>query len=107
MRKLSAPYGVVVGLSAGAALTFPAIFLAILSGGMGHGDYFWARLFLPYAMLLASYAHTIGAPSIALAFVQLPVEGALIGLASRRNRGLAACAVGLAHFMAFTMCDGF
>lgn len=41
-----------IGAGVGAAVTLPAIFLAILSGGAGHGTYLFARLLFPYAMLL-------------------------------------------------------
>jgi len=56
---------------------------AIASGGLGHGDYLLARLFLPYAMLLTSQTDDVlAAPSIALAFVQFPIECGLIGCAT-------------------------
>lgn len=95
-----------VGAGVGAALTLPAIFLAILSSGAGHGTYLFARLFFPYPMLLTPLTGgSIAAPSMVLAFLQLPIEGALIGLALASKRPLLAGAVLGAHLVAFGLCS--
>ena len=94
------------GGAIGAALTLPAIVLVILFAGGGHGNYFFARFFFPYPTLLTTLTdNSIARPSILLAFVQLPLEGALIGLALSRDRLGYAIAVGGAHVVAFVVCS--
>jgi hypothetical protein len=105
-RDKSRSAAVVVGAGIGAALTIPAVFLAMASGGAGHGTYFFARLFFPYPMLLTPLTgNSIAAPSMVLAFLQLPIEGALIGLALSSKRPLFAGAVVGAHLVAFGLCS--
>jgi hypothetical protein len=95
-----------VGVCIGAFLTFPGIVLAVFSAGAGHGTYLFARLFFPYSMLLTPLTGgSIAAPSIILAFLQLPVECALIGLALASKRPLLAGAVVAAHAVAFWLCS--
>jgi hypothetical protein len=47
----------------------------------------------------------IAAPSMVLAFLQLPIEGALIGLSLAWRRPLFAGAVAGAHLIAFGLCS--
>ena len=89
----------------GAGLTLPAVYAALMAiESSGYGTSFFARLFFPYVMLL--WARTGGSgmsvPLMVLAFVQLPVEGALLGLALTSKRpSLASTALIGAHLVAF------
>jgi len=63
----------------GICVTFPAIVLAVESGGAGHGDYVAARALFPIPMLLTHFTDdSITIASIVLAFIQFPVYGAVI-----------------------------
>jgi|SRR5688572_19846029 hypothetical protein len=89
----------------GFAVTFPAVFLAIISAGAGHGDYLWARLLFPYSMVLAMLTGSIGPISIGVAFIQFPVYGAgLVWFARSRRLWVMAVAIGvLLHFLMFVI----
>lgn len=96
-----------IGAGVGLALTFPAIGLAVMSAGMGHGSYLAASILLPFAMLLTTLTGgEIAAPSIALAVAQMPLEGALIGAALAARRPLGAFLVVSAHLLAVALCSG-
>ncbi len=106
VRAKSRSAAVGIGVGMGTALTLPAIFLAILSGGAGHGTYLFARLFFPYPMLLTPLTGgSIAVPSMVLAFLELPLEGALVGLAfASKHPRIAGIVVG-AHLLAFGLCS--
>lgn len=94
-----------IGAGAGLALTFPAIGLAVLSAGAGHGTTLFARILLPFALLLTPLTGgAIGVPSMVLAVVQMPIEGALIGAALAARRPLGAFGVVSAHLLAVALC---
>jgi hypothetical protein len=77
------PYGLLVGL----AVTPPALLLAIMATGGGHGDYVLTRLLFPYSMLLTlASSDTIALPSMVLAFLQFPIYGWLLDEGRRRER---------------------
>jgi hypothetical protein len=64
--------------------------MAAVSGGVGHGNYLLAIVLFPYAALVAVildhfFSSTI--PTIAMATLQFPVYGTLIGLGRRWARG--------------------
>lgn len=67
-----------VGLVLGALITPVALFAAMWSGAMGHGDYVGAKLLYPIPMLL-TFNSVIGPVQIALAVVQYPVYGFVYG----------------------------
>jgi hypothetical protein len=95
-----------VSILIGILVTPVVVFLAILSGGAGHGDYAFAKLFFPYSMLLTFYVNdTITAPLIVLALVQFPLCGTIIGIAARAQYRLAfVLAVDIAHAFFATIC---
>ncbi len=101
---------VVLGVGSGAVLTLPALFLAFVSAGGGHGDYFFARLLFPYAMLDTRMTQdTIGLASLAMAVAQLPIERGVAGVAwgGRGPWVVGAAITGVAvgaHVVAFWMC---
>lgn len=64
-----------------ALVTLFTAFLAVLSSGAGHGNYFYARLFFPFTMLLTKLTdNSITTPLIILALAQFPIYAVLIGV---------------------------
>jgi hypothetical protein len=59
-------------------LTPVAMFIAIESGGGGHGNYFYAKLLFPYTMLLPG--------GLAIGIVQFPFYGLSAGFAFKYPR---------------------
>ena len=87
-----------IGAIIGAGLTLPAIALAMSS-------YSFAQFSFPYPVLLAHLTKAGSAiPLIILAFLQLPMECALIGLAIGTRRLLLGCVVIGVHFFAVGLC---
>lgn len=98
--------GCFTGVTIGVVLTPVTAFLAVLSGGAGHGDYLLARLFFPYTMLLTRLTgDVISGPLILLALAQFPIYGAIFGIASCRQSA-AAISVFLvvSHLVAAGLC---
>ena len=93
-------------IAVGILLTPVAIYLAVLSGGMGHGDYALARVLFPYSMLLTRVTgDTISPGLIGLAFAQFPLYGVAIGWATTRNRTWQVVApLTLFHLVAVAVC---
>ena len=103
-RPESVPRAVVAGAIIGLLLGFGAIFLAVLSSGAGHGDYAAARIFFPASMLLTLVEGSIGPLAIAVAFLQFPFYGALLGWTSARQAYLPAVMAGLLHLAGVVIC---
>jgi len=81
------------------------LWLAISSGGAGHGDYGWAKVFFPYTMFFAMKFGSISPLLDLLAIVQFPVYGTVLGLAWVRNRfALGIAVLGLAHCVFELLC---
>lgn len=105
----------IAGALAGALLTPPTMFAAIVSGGGGHGHYEVARAAYPFAMLLTRLTQDhIGWLAVAAAAIELPLYGALLGSGagaiSRRWRPVTAIiavviiSVVIAHWAAAVAC---
>ena len=62
-----------------------AIILAIFSGGAGHGNYLFCKIFFPYTMLSTPFYGYISLPFIILAILQIPIYGALLTLSSKKH----------------------
>lgn len=91
----------IVGLVIGLVVEAVALFLAILSGGIGHGDYAAARALFPVPMLTTLLeGDTIGPLSMTLALAQFPLLGALAGYCRARARKAPLIAVGIVHLAA-------
>jgi hypothetical protein len=92
----------------GVLVTPIAMFLAIASGGAGHGNYGFARLLFPYSMLLTlTVGNTITNPLIVLAMVQFPIYGMFLArsaLASGKSFFYTFIAIGTAHLLAAGVC---
>ena len=81
-----------------------AWFLAVLSGGAGHGNYLFAKLLFPISMYWAGQAGTITKPMIVLALAQFPMYALVVGGA--RKRAIRAAAIVLILFVHFTFVAG-
>lgn len=80
-----------VGFVAGVLLTIPAVILAILSGGGGHGNYLWAKLLFPYSMVIPVLCGTtISVPLIMIAIIQYPIYGVIVGIQASLKMRIAA-----------------
>ena len=97
---------VLVGVGIGVLITPVAAILAVLSSGAGHGHYEFARLFFPYTMLLTRLqGDTITLPLLALALVQFPLYGAILGITgSKRRAALAGVLLLVVHTVAVIVC---
>ena len=108
MKKValgSAAKPAAIGFLSGGLVAVPAIMVAIVSGGVGHGDYAAARALFPVPMLLTLLQDdTIGVLSIGLGLLQFPIFGALLGWSVARKNYLPAFAVILAHVIAASVC---
>jgi hypothetical protein len=79
--------GLLISVSISVVIGIISLFVAILSGGAGHGDYFWAWVLFPFTM---SLAFPITTPLIVLAIVQFPIYGVVVGLASLKGKTIHA-----------------
>ena len=70
------------------------ILIAIASAGVGHGNYFLAKMLFPYTMLSTIVFDEITAPFLILGIVQFPIYGLILGLMNRR-RALVPALIGL------------
>lgn len=93
------------GVLAGVLLSLPALFLALLSAGAGHGDYGFARALFPMPMLLTLIqSDNIGILSMATSLLQFPLYGLVLADAfARRRMGWAALLV-VVHAAAAILC---
>jgi hypothetical protein len=96
-----------IGIIYGVLVTPPALFLAMLSTGAGHGDYLAARLLFPAPMLTTHLFGQISAPALLLAIVQFPVYGFLIGASCESGRSKLWLAVIAYHSGMLALLFGF
>jgi hypothetical protein len=101
-KGLSRP--VLTGLLVGIAIEVPAMLLAILSGGAGHGDYLLARALFPLPMLLT----LLGPAALPIIWIgctlQWPLYGVLIGRSARERRPRVATGLAVLHLSAAIAC---
>lgn len=97
-------FAVLTGVVFGALIALPALLVAAVSGGAGHGDYFAARLVFPFSMLLTLVEESIGVVSLSVALLQFPLYGALIGWIVSRRSYRPAIAMALLHLVAAIAC---
>lgn len=85
-----------LGVGLGASVFFGV--LSFLLAGAGHGTYVPMILCFPYAMGLAALHGSIEIPHIALALLQFPVYGAVLGVTRFKGRtGRLWAALGTLH----------
>ena len=93
------------GLLLGIMLTPPALFLAVLSAGAGHGTYAFARAFFPLPMLATRLTGDhISTPLIVATILQFPLYGSIVGYALARRRMIVVAAIAFVHATAVTGC---
>jgi hypothetical protein len=76
---------------------------AIASAGAGHGSYLLAKILFPFTMLSTLVFGSIIAPAIALAVLQFPFYGFILGRAKGSLPTRAAVLL-LIHVLAVTAC---
>ncbi|MHC4341534.1 MAG: hypothetical protein ACYSX0_15150 [Planctomycetota bacterium] len=94
-------------LACALALTPFALIGAMISGGAGHGDYLWAKVFFPYSMLTIHAHGCIETPAIVMAVAQLPLYGLFLAWNAKwrpaRLRKMAILLTAL-HAVAVLLC---
>jgi hypothetical protein len=81
------------------------LFGGVASGGAGHGHYVFAKIFFPFTMLSTILFGSIIGPFIALAIVQFPLYGLLIGTANEKRRVVPyAAGLVIVHALAVVAC---
>jgi hypothetical protein len=86
-------------------LTPGFLYVALLSTGAGHGDYFWAKVFFPYTMLSTSIFQSITPVFMGLAIVQVPLYGLILGVYAKAQRfHLAITSLLVVHASAVAAC---
>ena len=86
-----------IGLFCGILLSAPALFLALVSAGAGHGHYLFAKVFYPFTMLSTLWVGSISLPFILFALVQFPLVGLLIGVWAKNKKYGPIIAVLILH----------
>ncbi|WP_156956941.1 hypothetical protein [Sphingomonas astaxanthinifaciens] len=93
------------GALAGVLASLPALFLALLSAGAGHGDYGFARALFPVPMLLTLIqGDSLGRISLAASLLQFPIYGLVLADAFARRRMLWAALLVIGHAAAAIPC---
>lgn len=82
----SASRGAATGAALGLLCAVPALVVAVLSAGAGHGDYALARALFPVPMLMTLLEGSIGPFAAGAALLQFPLYGALVGWSRARRR---------------------
>lgn len=84
------------------------VLLGVASAGAGHGDYRLAKLLFPFTMVSTSLFGAVTEPLFALALVQYPVYGLVLGLANHKGKLAAVASAVLAvHVLAVYLCVWF
>ncbi|MCX5684428.1 MAG: hypothetical protein NT049_12180 [Planctomycetota bacterium] len=108
-----------LGLGAGILLTLPALFVAFISAGGGHGDYFWVKVLFPCFILLrlilpgGPMDQSLSTFDWLAAFlppcVQFSIYGVLIGAfaSSFKKAVVVAVVIGIVHALAVALCFCF
>lgn len=100
----NAVFAILLGIAFGAFLELPALFLAIMSGGAGHGEYVAARILFPFSMLLTLVEGSIGTLATIIGLLQFPAYGALLGWSIWRRSYGAILVVASLHAAAAVIC---
>lgn len=78
---------------------------AVASAGAGHGSYSLAKILFPFTMLSTLVFGSIIAPAIALAVLQFPFYGFILGRANVKGSfGTWLAPLLLIHILAVTAC---
>ena len=94
-----------MGGAVGCVVTLPAIYLAMVSAGAGHGDYGFARALFPLPMLSTLLTgNSIPIPTIVAAFAQYPLYGVIFGRGIAFKKWRAIVAILVIHLLATWLC---
>ena len=94
-----------VALGAALVLAPDLLYLAVLSAGGGHGNYLWAKVFFPFTMLSTSIFGSITPLFLAVAVVQIPVYGLILGVFAKSGPLLLASSwILVVHIFAVVAC---
>jgi hypothetical protein len=93
------------GASLGMLAALPALGIAVLSGGAGHGSYAAARALFPLPMLLTLVEGSIGPLAGGAALIQFPLYGALFGWSHSRKSYGALILLAVLHLAAAIACS--
>jgi hypothetical protein len=97
-------FPILLGIAFGAFVEVPALFVAIISAGAGHGDYVAARILFPFSMLLTLVEGSIGTLAAITGLLQFPAYGALLGWSIWRESYGAIIVVASLHVAAAVIC---
>src|SRR5436190_1683784 len=104
-RPRSTAVTVALGFVSGVLVALPALMLAVISGGAGHGDYVAARWLFPAPCLVTLLEdNRFGAFSIGVGLLQFPNYGAILGWSIARKNYLPAVVLVAAHIIAAVFC---
>jgi hypothetical protein len=92
----------VAGAIIGCLLTIPAALASIASAGLGHGNYFAAKMLYPYSYYIAYKHGEYTMTDIEISLLQYPLYGILLGMRGRR-KDLPILVI-LAHVMFTIVC---
>ena len=93
-----------VGAGVGIVIAIPAILVAVMSGGAGHGSYIAARVLFPFSMLLTRLEGSIGPVAMCMGLFQFPLYGALVGRALALKTYRASAVLTVVHLIAALVC---
>jgi hypothetical protein len=94
-----------VGFVTGLLIEGPTLMAAVISGGIGHGDYAAARALFPASMLLTLLeGDTIGPISITVGLLQFPIYGLLVAWSVIGRNYLPAVVIACFHVSAAIVC---
>jgi hypothetical protein len=81
------------------------LFLAMLSGGGGHGNYFLAKILFPFTMLSTIFFDSITFPFVLLAILQFPLYGLIYGMAKMKSgKTFVIFPLFIFHLLVVTFC---
>src|SRR5438067_12360599 len=94
-----------MGLVFGVLVSFAALAVALVAACGGHGSYLPAKILFPYAMLITLRWSRVTTLAAALAFIQMPLYGAVIGAAAyRKRRAKALLSLVIMHLLSALVC---
>lgn len=84
------------------------LMVGIASAGMGHGDYFLAKLLFPTSMFLTVVFEVITGPLFLLAIAQFPIYGTVLGIMNFKGRLMYGfILLWVTHLIAVGLCFAF
>lgn len=91
------------GAAFGAAVTVPAVIIAFISGGFGHGDFVAFKVLYPIPLLLANIFENLAPGVLLIGLFQFPLYGALLFMGTLRSASVLAALL-VIHVLAVIAC---